>query len=151
MSHSLIKQSGQAQFATASDGSLNISVPIRLGRRECHTVIKRTDGSAFVPAHDATPTTLQLCLARAFRYQQMIDSGQMKTLGEIAKAESVDKAYLSRLASFTTLAPDIVAAILDDTLPPHVTFFNLTSGTPMLWDEQRALVWSRTSSDCSAS
>lgn len=40
----------------------------------------------------------------------------------------------------TTLAPDIVAAILDDTLPNHVTLFDLASGTPLLWDEQRAII-----------
>jgi NAD(P)H-hydrate repair Nnr-like enzyme with NAD(P)H-hydrate dehydratase domain len=34
----------------------------------------------------------------------------------------------------------IVAAILDDTLPDHVTLFDLASGTPLLWDKQRALL-----------
>lgn len=34
--------------------------------------------------------------------------------------------------------PDIVAAILDETLPPHVTLIDLASGTSSLWEEQRA-------------
>jgi hypothetical protein len=42
------------------------------------------------------------------------------------------------MVNLTTLAPDIVAAILDETLPYHVTLFDLASGTPLLWDEQRA-------------
>ena len=42
--------------------------------------------------------------------------------------------------NLTTLAPDIVAAILDESLPDHVTLFDLASGTPLLWDEQRALL-----------
>lgn len=37
---------------------------------------------------------------------------------------------------------DIVAAILDETLPSEVTLFDLASGTPLLWEEQRALIWS---------
>ena len=35
------------------------------------------------------------------------------------------------------LAPDIVAAILDDTLPNHITLFYLAVDPPALWDEQR--------------
>jgi hypothetical protein len=31
----------------------------------------------------------------------------------------------------------IVAAILDETLPPELTLFELAAGTPLLWDEQR--------------
>ena len=42
------------------------------------------------------------------------------------------------MVNLTTLAPDIVAAILDETLPPEVTLFDLASGTPLLWEEQRA-------------
>jgi hypothetical protein len=37
----------------------------------------------------------------------------------------------------TTLAPDIVAAILDETLPPHVTVHELAISPPVLWGEQR--------------
>ena len=50
------------------------------------------------------------------------------------------RAYVSRMINLTTLAPDIVAAILDETLPPEVTLFELASGTPLLWEEQRAIV-----------
>ena len=54
----------------------------------------------------------------------------------------MDRAYVSRMVNLTTLAPDIVAAILDETLPSEVTLFDLASGTPLLWDEQRALIQS---------
>jgi len=38
------------------------------------------------------------------------------------------------------LAPDIVAAILDDALPNHITLFDLAVDPPALWDEQRERV-----------
>ena len=41
-----------------------------------------------------------------------------------------------RMVNLTTLAPNIVAAILDETLPPEVTLFDLATGTPVLWEEQ---------------
>ncbi len=48
--------------------------------------------------------------------------------------------YVSRMVNLTTLAPDIVAAILDDALPNQVTLFDLAVDPPALWDEQRARV-----------
>ena len=44
------------------------------------------------------------------------------------------------MVNLTTLAPDIVAAILDETLPPESTLFDLAAGTPLLWEEQRGRV-----------
>ena len=45
----------------------------------------------------------------------------------------VDDSYVSRMVNLTALAPDIVAAILDETLSPEVTLFGLAAGTPLLW------------------
>jgi len=44
------------------------------------------------------------------------------------------------MVNLTTLSPDIVAAILDETLPPEVTLFELAAGAPALWEKQ----WGRT-------
>jgi hypothetical protein len=63
----------------------------------------------------------------------LLESGEAKSLKAIALRERVDDSYVSRMVNLTTLAPDIVAAILDETLPPEVTLFDLASGTPLLW------------------
>jgi hypothetical protein len=44
------------------------------------------------------------------------------------------------MVNLTTLAPDIVAAILDETLPEDVTLFDVAAGTPLVWGEQRGRV-----------
>jgi hypothetical protein len=41
---------------------------------------------------------------------------------------------VSRMVNLTPLAPEIVAAILDETLPPEVTLFELAAGTPVVWE-----------------
>jgi hypothetical protein len=51
---------------------------------------------------------------------------------EIAWCEGVDDSYVGRMVNLTTLAPDIVAAILDEALPAEVTLFELAAGTPVL-------------------
>jgi len=70
----------------------------------------------------------------------MLESGEAKSMKEIARREGVDDSYVSRMVNLTTLAPNIVAAILDETLPPEVTLFELAAGTPLLWEEQRGRV-----------
>ncbi len=66
----------------------------------------------------------------------MLESGETNSLREIAAREGVDSSYVSRMVNLTTLAPDIVAAILDDALPNHITLFDLAVDPPVLWAEQ---------------
>jgi hypothetical protein len=44
---------------------------------------------------------------------------------------------MCRMLNLTTLGPDIVAAILDERLPHHITVHDLAISPPGLWDEQR--------------
>jgi len=68
----------------------------------------------------------------------MLTSGEAKSLREIAASEGVDSSSVSRVVNLTALAPDIVAAILDDALPNHVTLFDLAVDPPAYWEEQGA-------------
>ncbi len=49
------------------------------------------------------------------------------------------------MVNLTTLVPDIVAAIFDETLPPEVTLFELAVDPPTLWAEQRGRIWKHSS------
>ena len=64
------------------------------------------------PGHETAATSLQLALARRHRWLTMLESGEAKSLKEIAALGGVDSSYVSRKVSLTTLAPDIVRAIL---------------------------------------
>ena len=56
----------------------------------------------------------------------------------------MDSSYVSRMINLTTLAPDIVAAILAETLPPDLTLFDLAVDPPSVWEEQRKRIdWTR--------
>jgi hypothetical protein len=88
---------------------------------------------------DDDPTPLQLALVRGHRWLATLESGDVKSLRELARREGVDSSYVSRMVNLTTLAPDIVAAILDDTLPPEITLFDLAVDPPALCEEQRRI------------
>ena len=143
MSDTRITKNGEADLIAASDGSLTVSVPVKIIRRGKCKAVTLPDGTTLQPRPwNDTPTPIQQALARGHRWLEMLESGQAKTLTEVAELEGMDRAYVSRMVNLTTLAPDIVAAILDETLPDQVTLFDLASGTPLLWEEQRALLHS---------
>ena len=133
-----LERPGAASVVESSDGKLSINVPINLKRRSGRRLITLPDGTVQEPRPwDTQPTPLQLALARGHRWLQMLETGEVSSLREIAQLEGLDNSYISRMVNLTTLAPDIVEAILDDQLPPTVTLFDLAVDPPRLWDEQR--------------
>ena len=128
----------------ASDGSLVLRAPLRLTRRSGRKLVQLPPGATDTGRPwDARPTPLQQALARASRWLHALEAGQFATLGELAKRERCDFSYVSRLLNLTTLAPDIIEAILDDRLPDHVTLHTLAINPPLLWEAQRQRLWPR--------
>ena len=84
--------------------------------------------------------TLVKALARAFRWKRMLEAGEFATIAELAEREGIAPSYMTRVLRLTLLAPDIVEAILDETLPENVSLFDLAIDTPLAWDEQRRRV-----------
>jgi hypothetical protein len=149
MSEILIDRAGRPEVIAASDGSLTVTVPIRIKRRGLRKAVSLPDGGS--PASrpwDSSPTPLQLALARGHRWLAMLESGEVTSMKEIARREGVDDSYVSRMVNLTTLSPDIVAAILDETLPSEVTLFDLAAGTPQVWEEQRGKLNEGDDSSC---
>jgi hypothetical protein len=85
---------------------------------------------------DAAPVK---ALARAFRYQRLLDEGRYASISEMAAAEKIERGYLGRLLRLTLLAPDIVEAILDGTPASVTVLFALGERVPLVWAEQRLL------------
>ncbi len=144
MSNIQIRKTGDPAVGSSSDGKLTISVPIQIKRRSGRMLVTLPNGEVAAPRPwDVAATSLQLALARGHRWLAMLESGEVKSLREIAEREKIDNSYVSRMVNLTTLAPDIVVAILDDSLPNDITLFDLAVDPPALWDEQRRRIVER--------
>ena len=77
-------------------------------------------------------------LARAFRYQRLLDEGRYSSISEMAAAERIERGYLGSLLRLTLLAPDIVEALLDGSQPEGITLPRLLEPLAPMWTEQRA-------------
>jgi hypothetical protein len=141
MSDIRIQKTGEPGILQTSDGRLTLAVPIQIKRRSGRRLVTLPNGeTAPVRPWDVAPTSIQLALARGHRWLAMLESGEAKSLKEIAAREAIDNSYVSRMVNLTTLAPDIVATLLDDALSNHVTLFDLAVDPPSFWDEQRERV-----------
>jgi hypothetical protein len=71
------------------------------------------DGSAIVYSSKPQPDgTLVKALARAWRWQKLLDIGIYTSVSEIGDAGNISKSYISRILRLALLAPDIVGSIL---------------------------------------
>ena len=66
----------------------------------------------------------------------MLESGEVKSLRQIAEREKLDLRYIRRMVRLTSLSPYIVEAILDDALPSGSSLFDFSNEVPLLWAEQ---------------
>ena len=76
-------------------------------------------------------------LARAFRWQRMLESGNYANLTERATVEKVTLPYLTSILRLAHLAPDLVEMILDGRQPIQLKLQDLIS-LPSDWNAQRA-------------
>lgn len=119
---------------------ITVRVPLAIRHRPGRKTVVMPTGSHVpqVTSSRADPTTVK-ALARAFRYQCLLDEGRYASISEMAVAERVERGYLGTLLRLTLLAPDIVEAILNGRQPDCVTLPRLLQPFPISWAEQRAL------------
>jgi hypothetical protein len=118
------------------DGStLVVRIPMRFQRRGGRKRIVAPDGSAIVPASKPQlDGAIVKALARAHRWQRMLEAGEHATLAELADAEHISRSYVSRVLRLTLLAPEIVGGILDGR--PTAGLPQLLRPFPIEWEKQ---------------
>jgi hypothetical protein len=116
--------------------TLIVRISMRFQRRGGRKRIVAPDGSAIVPTSTPQPDgTLVKALARAHRWQGMLEEGRFASVRELAEAERVSLSYISRILHLTLLAPDIVERILDGR--PTAGLAQLLKPFHVEWEKQR--------------
>jgi hypothetical protein len=123
---------------TRLDGTtLIVRIPMRFQRRGSRKRIVAPDGSELAPATKPQPDgTLIKALARAWRWQKLLDTGVYSSVTEISEAEGINKSYISRILRLALMAPDIIEAILAATADQSLMLDRLERPLPASWEEQ---------------
>jgi site-specific DNA recombinase len=87
-----------------------------------------------------TVPSLLKAVARAHRWSEWIASGEVSSLGMIARRLGITKRYVALVIRCAFLAPDIVESILDGRQSPDISFQKLTRRLPISWTAQRRIL-----------
>ena len=123
---------------TAS-GNLKIHIPMQ---------IKRMSGRKIVIAPNAidgevcdVPETAQMpliqAIARAHVWAERLENGEEPSIITLANKLKVDASYVRRILKLTTLAPNIVEAILTGKEPDGLSLAKLVKNFPDDWESQQ--------------
>jgi hypothetical protein len=107
-------------------------------RRETFKPIMVPEGSAAPAPKPRRDDTLIKALVRAHRWRRQIESGQARSITDLAEQEGVTDAYVCRLLPLTCLAPDIVESIVDGRQSKRLRLAEMLGNGPLGWQEQRA-------------
>jgi hypothetical protein len=122
---------------------IRITIPIKLKRKAGRKQIILPPGAtppASLPAAPRVATAqdaIVTALARAFKWQAMLDSGEVRSIKALAKRLRLEASYIRRILRLTCLAPDIVEALLDGNEPDGLSLRKLLDYRAILWTEQR--------------
>lgn len=118
--------------------SITVRVPLAIRHRPGRkTIVMPAEAGPAAVATRADPALVK-AMARAHRYQRLLDNGRHGSLTELAAAEKVDRSFLGKLLSLTLLAPDLVEAILEGRCEAGLT--TQLRPLPAFWpDQSRAL------------
>jgi hypothetical protein len=120
----------------------------RIQRRGGRKRIVAPDGSAIVPTSKPQPDgTLVKALARAWRWQRGLTSGEYGTLADLADSERISRSYVCRVLRLTLLAPDIVERILDGR--PTAGLAHFLRPFPVEWRGSASSFYATARDDCS--
>ena len=124
------------------DGTtMTVRVPMNFQVRGGRKLIVSPDGSpSWAKPRKRIDNAMVKALARAFRWQKLLEDGTYTTIEEIADAEKINPSYVSRILRLMLLSPEIVEMILDGRQPATLTLKSFQKKIPVEWGLQKALL-----------
>lgn len=122
--------------------TITVRVPLKIRRRPGRKTVVTPAPTADADSTIATRAdpVLVKALARAFRYQRLLDAERYASISEMAAGEGIDRGYLGRLLRLAVLAPDVVEGLLDGRHFHDRGLAGLMEPLPMNWSDQRSLL-----------
>ena len=129
----------QPTLTLTETGNLEIHIPMRIRRMRGRKMIfapQALDGEVPDSLSEVQAALVQ-ALGRAFSWSDAIENGEFGSVSDLAKDLDMDNSYVVRILKLTTLAPDIIEAILNGEEPAGLSLARLIRTFPMDWERQR--------------
>ena len=117
--------------------TLTVRVPFTIRKRGGRKLAIAADGSTLAPPRPRIDNTLVKALARAHRWNRLLETGRYGSAAELAAVEKIYPSYVSRVLRLTLLAPDLVEAIIEGRQADGIEAALLLQPFSADWAEQR--------------
>lgn len=117
-------------------------VPLTIRRKQNRKVMTPPPGEQSVLGTGGEDIAMIRTLGKAFCWQKLLDEGKFATIRDLSMSMKVAHGWVAEVLRMTTLAPDIIEAVLDGQQPRHLNLQTLRGRhvpLPRDWKEQRKL------------
>jgi site-specific DNA recombinase len=102
-------------------------------RGELRVIAPLNDGECF---QGSRMPSLVKAVARAHNWYEQIVTGEISTVGQLARKSTLTQRYVRRLLQCARLSPQITEALLTGKHPPNLTLKEIQHNVPLNWREQ---------------
>jgi len=120
-------------------GTIEVSIPMTFKRRNGRKKIVLPPGASVRAPDEGSHDPVVIAIARAHRWLEELESGQVASIAELARSLDLDGSYVHRMLSLTMLSPEIIMNILNANGAGY-SLAGLTKCFPILWNEQKEIL-----------
>ncbi len=139
-----VKKTGLARSkkrVTDTGVKVTTFVPMRIVRHKTNRIIVQPGANGENTTRATVDATLLKALARGLYWQQLLDTGRVANIAELAAVEGLEKVRLQKTLKLARLAPDMVEGIASGRDPVGLSFeFFIRRELPDDWIEQRRVI-----------
>lgn len=121
-----------------TNDTIRVVIPLAIRRRNGRPRVLPPENVAARQARAQDPHILKT-LGRAWAWRRKLESGELATVSDIAKAERVTDRFVSRTMRLAYLSPEVLERLAVSRDPPSVSVNELIRGTYLPWVKQMAM------------
>ena len=125
---------------SSTNDTVRVVIPLTVRRRNGRPRVLPPEKVTERQARAQDPHILK-ALGRAWAWRRKLESGEMTTVGEIAKAEKVTDRFVSRTMRLAYLSPDVLERLVIGEEPPSISWNNMVKATYVPWQAQIGLTF----------
>ena len=125
---------------TGANDNIRIVIPLSIRRRNGRPKILPPDDVQAQQVRAQDPHILK-ALGRAWAWRRKLESGEVATVGDLAKLEGVTDRFVSRTIRLAYLSPEVIMRLLIERQPTAVSWNGLVGATYEPWTTQSSLTF----------
>ena len=125
---------------TQTNDTTRVFIPLTLRRRNGRARIVPPEPEAHFQSRSQDAHILR-ALGRAWAWRRRLETGELATIHDLAKAEGFTDRFVSRVMRLAYLSPDVLERLVISRDPPSVSVNELIEATYLPWAGQRGRVF----------